>query len=801
MKTTHSVLFGVALCCLATDAATAEPITLTIRESGRVSLAVYDADGVLRRSLLAGKPMAAGEQRIEWDGKDDNGNAVPRGPYQYRGLVANIAGELDGIVANTAQRWGGYTEAMDYTGVVCGSDGSFYLLSCGGEFGERIQKYGADGKLLWDPPRSSLGSFPWLFGVDTDGKYVYLQRLNGQQISVVRLDARTGKPVPYGDPSQRPPAAVIYKFENFRPPNPYGASAIPQQPGDLDVQGRLPARGLAEHDGLLYLPVASENRIIVASAKTGKVHREIADVAAPRGITDAPDGSLLVSTAGSVVRIDPRSGKRTTVVRGLSDPHGLDIDADGNIFVADRGDSQQVKKFSPNGKLLLTIGHKGGRLRGRVDPHWLCAPSDVAVDLDGNIYITEQYISRLQKFDPDGKFLSQWYSHYAESPCVDPRDPRWVYVSGLGQVRAYKADLKRRSHEWTHSWIRAGWHVSELMPGFMTGFSGIRYLNGGRFLFNSMPPDLYVMRFVDGKDGAAERRRDLVMAGQVGIRFHNLPGDDPWNHSGNHPAGRQVPGVWTDANGDGIAQKSEVSLYSPDTAPAKGSDSQRGKRPDSVPAGSNKRGGAGDLFVDDAGNIYLCGNRHLLRLPLQGFNKLGNPLYDYAQIEVVWTSPDDEQPESFVVDRDGNIWLTTTDFDTQFDKHNLPGRGTWPRRHRSYSLRKLLPDGQQIWRVGSKATGQRQPGQFYFPSCVAGVLDDLVYVLDVDGTFLMYDKDGLYVGQFGAVDGENWWGCVFKSGGKTYAYANSHAWHLVRRFRVTGTDRIHRIHGTVSLSQ
>ena len=92
-----------------------------------------------------------------------------------------------------------------------------------------------------------------------------------------------------------------------------------------------------------------------------------------------------------------------------------------------------------------------------------------------------------------------------------------------------------------------------MMPTFMTGFSGVRYLKGKRFLFNSMPPDLYVLRFVDGDEpGTGEDAgRDLFMAGQIGIRFHNLPGDDPWNYKGNHPAGAQIPGIWTDANGDG----------------------------------------------------------------------------------------------------------------------------------------------------------------------------------------------------------------------------------------------------------
>lgn len=785
----NAIVLALPFCWLVVSAH-AEEIRFTTAKAGRVSLAVYDGDGGVVRSLLIGKPVEAGEHSVGWDGKDEQGKPVPAGRYEFRGLVATISGEVDGIVANTADRWGGFTEAMDYTGVVCEPDGSFYLLSCGGEFGERIQKYHADGTLAWDPPRGSMGVFPWLFGIDTDGQHVYLQRLNGQQMSVVRLDAKTGKPVPYGDPNKRPPAAVIHKFENFRPPQPYSGPNIPSSPGDMRKYERLPARGLAVHDGLLYLPVTSEDRIIVARADTGEVVRDIKDVPQPQGITDAPDGTLLVSSTTNVLRIDPRTGKRKTVIGGLSNPHGLTLDAHGNIYVADRGDSQQIKKFSPTGKLQMTIGHKGGRLWGRVDPSWLCAPSDVAVDRDGNIYITEQHISRLQKFAPDGKFRAQWYSHYCESPAVDPRDPRWIYISGLGQVRGYKADFKRRTHEWKYSWFRAGWHVGEMMPTFMTGFSGVRYLKGKRFLFNSMPPDLYVLRFVDGDEpGTGEDAgRDLFMAGQIGIRFHNLPGDDPWNHKGNHPAGAQIPGIWTDANGDGVAQTAEISLVDPKDAAR-----------DSIPRGSNKRGGAGDFHVDRGGNIYLSAHDRLMRLPLESFNELGNPVYDYAKIEVVWTSPDQEQPETSFLDEADNIYLITADYDNNFAKNKNPGRSVWPQRHKSYSLRKLSPEGRQIWRVGRKAVAERQRGEFYYPSCIAGVHKGLIYVLDVDGTFLVYNEDGLYVGEFGVADGENWCGCIFETEGQLYAYQNSHAWHLTRRFRVNGTGDVQSFRGMVSL--
>ena len=43
----------------------------------------------------------------------------------------------------------------------------------------------------------------------------------------------------------------------------------------------------------------------------------------------------------------------------LEDPHGLTLDAQGNIFISDHGASQQVKVFTAGGKPTRVIGRAG----------------------------------------------------------------------------------------------------------------------------------------------------------------------------------------------------------------------------------------------------------------------------------------------------------------------------------------------------------------------------------------------------------------------------------------------------------
>src|SRR5262245_46263246 len=108
-------------------------------------------------------------------------------------------------------------------------------------------------------------------------------------------------------------------------------------------------------------------------------------------------------------------------------PHGIFVDRDGNVWVTDctctgggaRGadaaapaptKGHQVFKFSPDGKLLMTLGKAGG---GR-DPEFFFQPNDVLVAPNGDIFISEGHASaagstaRILKFSKDGKLIKSW---------------------------------------------------------------------------------------------------------------------------------------------------------------------------------------------------------------------------------------------------------------------------------------------------------------------------------------------------------------------------------------------------------
>lgn len=98
-------------------------------------------------------------------------------------------------------------------------------------------------------------------------------------------------------------------------------------------------------------------------------------------------------------------------------PHGLYIDPKGNVWaidgfggnVAKTPQGHQVFKFSPEGKLLLTLGTAGVKGNG---PNTFNTPSDVIVAANGDIFVADGHggdmNDRIVKFNQDGTFIKAW---------------------------------------------------------------------------------------------------------------------------------------------------------------------------------------------------------------------------------------------------------------------------------------------------------------------------------------------------------------------------------------------------------
>ncbi|GAB1263529.1 peptidyl-alpha-hydroxyglycine alpha-amidating lyase family protein [Aurantivibrio infirmus] len=118
-----------------------------------------------------------------------------------------------------------------------------------------------------------------------------------------------------------------------------------------------------------------------------------------------------------IMLIDTKSGKiLKTFGKGLIVwPHGIHVDPDGNVWIADaRGDAErkkghQVHKFSPDGELLMSIGTAG--VAGK-DKYIFDAPCDVLVAPNGDIFIADGHAAtgnnRIVKYNSKGEYLLEF---------------------------------------------------------------------------------------------------------------------------------------------------------------------------------------------------------------------------------------------------------------------------------------------------------------------------------------------------------------------------------------------------------
>lgn len=92
-------------------------------------------------------------------------------------------------------------------------------------------------------------------------------------------------------------------------------------------------------------------------------------------------------------------------------PQGICTDPDGNIYVADTRNNR-IQKFSPQGEFVTVFGAWGsdpGQFGGE-------GPLGVAVDERGFVLVTDSHTAtggnhQVQRFDPDGDFVGQFGSH------------------------------------------------------------------------------------------------------------------------------------------------------------------------------------------------------------------------------------------------------------------------------------------------------------------------------------------------------------------------------------------------------
>ena len=104
----------------------------------------------------------------------------------------------------------------------------------------------------------------------------------------------------------------------------------------------------------------------------------------------------------------------------------------GEIYVSDGYGNARVHKYSPDGKLLLSWGEPG------TDPGQFNIPHNIATDPEGWVYVADRENHRVQVFDGNGKYETQWVNMHRPCGlyCCAGSKPRFIIgesSDGIGE--------------------------------------------------------------------------------------------------------------------------------------------------------------------------------------------------------------------------------------------------------------------------------------------------------------------------------------------------------------------------------
>jgi len=137
---------------------------------------------------------------------------------------------------------------------------------------------------------------------------------------------------------------------------------------------------------------------------------------------------------------------------GFEMAHAVRVDAQDNIWTVDEG-TNMVVKFSPEGRVLMTMGRRPEAVEGLeapappgtppppAEPYRFNRPTDITWDPAGNIYVSDGYInSRVAKYDKNGRFIKSVGTRGAEPYQLNT--PHSITSDAAGNI--YVADRGNR---------------------------------------------------------------------------------------------------------------------------------------------------------------------------------------------------------------------------------------------------------------------------------------------------------------------------------------------------------------------
>jgi hypothetical protein len=475
------ILISLTTPVFAAETATKQPphppiaVHFHLDRPGFVTLVVEDQNGMRVRNLVSETSFPAGDNIEWWDGLDDRerdpdsaahavyyipGKLVSPGTYTVRGLYRQRIdlkyefaiynpGQPPWMTSDTSSEWlTNHTPPSAVCFIPAGRVPVHGQRDAGAPAQVLIGSYVAEGGsgLAWvNLDGQKLHGQMWVGGDWTGAQQIARDLGSNPQPGVYAYVASSWK----GE--LRLHELVNDQQRKVKPPqNPRlgnGEDSPVLNPAwkfsrpDLDGIG-----GLAAHNGLVIVSLPKMDSLLLIDAALSRVVGTL-PVPQPGGLY-ADNGGLLYIISGKRILKATLPGKTNTgdeppklgnpqvfIAEGLEQPQQMTMDAAQNLYVSDWGASNQVKVFSPSGKILRSIGMAGIVASGPYDPQLMHHPEGITIDSRDQLWVAEvdYQPKRVSVWSLDGRVLRAFYGPpaYGGGGNLDPRDKSLFYLNGM----------------------------------------------------------------------------------------------------------------------------------------------------------------------------------------------------------------------------------------------------------------------------------------------------------------------------------------------------------------------------------
>ncbi|HEX4147165.1 MAG TPA: peptidyl-alpha-hydroxyglycine alpha-amidating lyase family protein [Pirellulales bacterium] len=167
-----------------------------------------------------------------------------------------------------------------------------------------------------------------------------------------------------------------------------------------------------------------------------------------------PDGRLLLTLGASGHPSDTgaTSPDYRTIRRAAGPfnyPTNVALSPEGDIYVSDGYGNARIHRFTSDGRLLASWGEPGD------SPGQFHVPHGIAIDRQGVVLVADRENSRIQRFTPDGEFIDQW---------IDVARPCDMFIDRAGRIFVAEIGFRAGKYYGTVPPNASGGRVSVFSP-------------------------------------------------------------------------------------------------------------------------------------------------------------------------------------------------------------------------------------------------------------------------------------------------------------------------------------------------